>query len=75
MRGFSDREGGEWDVMVGRESWGNLVLIFSPRRGSGNRTLLIAAETVRQAEAELAALGEDELRARLRESRPWEPGG
>ena len=73
MRSFTDGEGRQWDVTVGRESWGNLVLLFSPRRGNDNRTLLVAAETSRQAEAELAALSEEELRARLDGSTPWDP--
>lgn len=71
MRGFTDAEGRAWDAMVGRESWGALVLLFSPRGEGGNRTLPLAAETVRQAEAHLAALTDDELRAALADSQPW----
>lgn len=71
MRGFTDGDGRPWDAMVGRESWGTLVLLFSPRGEGGNRTLPLAAETVRQAEAELAALSDEALRARLAESQPW----
>lgn len=73
MRSFTDGEGREWDVTVGRQSWGNLVLLFSPRRGTDNRTLLLAAETARQAEAELAGLSAEDLRARLDASQPWDP--
>ncbi len=71
MRSFRDGEGNEWDVMVGRESWGMLVLLFSSRRGSDNRTSPLAAETAREAERELEALDEDTLRERLADSAPW----
>jgi hypothetical protein len=71
VRGFTDGGGRAWDAMVGRESWGALVLLFSPRGEGGNRTLPLPAETVREAEAALATLTDDELRARLADSQPW----
>jgi len=72
MRIVEDAEGRSWDVMVGRGSWGSLVLLFSLRGANENRTAELASETVRQAEQELAALSDDEVRARLADSRPWE---
>ena len=40
MRRFQDRSGAEWDVVLGRESWGSLLALFVP----------VAADTaVRQA--------------------------
>jgi len=72
MRIVEDAEGRSWDVMVGRGSWGSLVLLFSLRGANENRTADLASETVRQAEQELAALSDDEVRARLADSRPWE---
>ncbi|HEX8453735.1 MAG TPA: hypothetical protein VF710_10555 [Longimicrobium sp.] len=72
MRIIEDAEGRSWDVMVGRGSWGSLVLLFSLRGANENRTADIASETVRQAEQELSALSDDEVRARLAESKPWE---
>lgn len=72
MRNFRDAEGREWDVVVGRESWGTLVLLFSPRVGSDNRTAPLLAETTREAEQALQELEEDELRERLATSTPWE---
>jgi hypothetical protein len=72
MRVVEDAEGRSWDVMVGRGSWGSLVLLFSLRGANENRTAELASETVRQAEQELSALSDDEVRARLADSRPWE---
>ena len=72
MRILEDAEGRTWDVMVGRGSWGSLVLLFSLRGPNENRTVDLASETARQAERELAALTGDELRERLAASVPWE---
>ena len=72
MRIFEDAEGRSWDAMLGRGSWGSLVLLFSLRGDNENRTADLAAETVRQAEQEVAGLSDDELRERLADSKPWE---
>jgi hypothetical protein len=72
MRVIEDGEGRSWDVIVGRGSWGSLVILFSLRGPNENRTFDLASETVRQAEQELAALSDDELRERLAGSKPWE---
>lgn len=71
MRRFADGEGRAWDVTVGRESWGTLVLVFSLRDGHENRTALMAAETLRDAERELEEMDEAALRERLAGSKPW----
>ena len=72
MRVIEDAEGRSWDALVGRGSWGSLVILFSLRGDNENRTSDLASETVRQAEQELAALTDAELRERLAASRPWE---
>lgn len=72
MRVIEDAEGRSWDALVGRGSWGSLVILFSLRGANENRTSDLASETVRQAEQELAALTDDELRERLAGSRSWE---
>lgn len=72
MRSLTDAEGRSWDVTVGRESWGALVLLFSLREGREFRTTPLAAETTAEAERELAEWAPEELRARLAASRPWE---
>lgn len=71
MRAFTDDEGIRWDVVLGKESWGTLVLLFTPHAGGDARTSILAAETMLAANAELDALTDDQLRERLRDSRPW----
>ena len=34
MRLFTDGDGKAWDVVVGRESYGTVVALFFPRKGS-----------------------------------------
>lgn len=71
MRAFTDDAGARWEVVLGKESWGTLVLLFTPRAGGDARTSVLAAETMFAASAELDALTDDQLRERLRDSRPW----
>ncbi len=71
MRSFEDAEGNIWDVSLGRESWGTLVLLFARRQGDEVRKTMLASETALEAEAELDALTEEELRERLVRSQPW----
>jgi hypothetical protein len=71
VRGFTDEAGRRWQVVVGKESWGTLVLLFSPVAGGDARTSILSAETALAANAELDALSDDDLRNRLRDSRPW----
>lgn len=71
MRSFLDDTGQRWEVTVGKESWGTLVLIFTPTAGGDARTSVLSAETSFDANAELDAFTDGELRDRLRDSRPW----
>jgi hypothetical protein len=71
MRAFDDEHGQRWQVSLGKESWGTLVLLFSPDHGGDARTSILSAETMLDANAELDAMTDDDLRARLRDSRPW----
>lgn len=71
MRTLVDDAERRWQVLLGKESWGTLVLLFSPLDGGDARTSVLAAETMQAASAELDALTDDDLRVRLRESRPW----
>lgn len=71
MRDFADALGSGWDVTVGRESWGTFVLLFARRDAPETRRLELAAETPAAAERELEALTDEELRARLAQSTPW----
>jgi hypothetical protein len=71
MRTFVDDAGRRWQVVLGKESWGTLVLLFSPADGGDARTSVLTAETSLAANAELDGLTDEELRERLRDSRPW----
>ena len=71
MRGFLDAAGSAWDVTTGKESWGTLVLLFSPRAGGDPRKTVLAVETAYDAERMLEGMSDDELRARLADSVPW----
>lgn len=71
MRALVDDHGQRWQVVLGKESWGTLVLLFSPDAGGDARTSILSSETMRDASAELDAMTDDDLRARLRDSRAW----
>jgi len=71
VRPLQDEQGRRWQVVLGKESWGTLVLIFTPVADGEPRTSVLASETMRAATAELDTMSDDDLRARLRDSRPW----
>jgi hypothetical protein len=71
MREIMDAGGRRWDVVVGKESWGTLVVLFSPRSEGPARKSTLRAETALDAERELADMSEEELRSRLATSEPW----
>lgn len=71
MRSFEDANGNIWDVSLGRESWGTLVLLFARRQGDEVRKTILASETTLEAQTELDTLAEEELRERLARSQPW----
>ena len=74
MRRLTDASGAEWDVTVGRESWGTLVLLFVPRAGGAPRQSVMKAETQLAAEQRLHEMSESELVERLEASAPWGGG-
>ena len=71
MRTIIDATGARWDVLVGRESWGTLLLLFSPREGGDTRQAVLAAETPTAAERELDDLSDDRLREMLAGATVW----
>lgn len=73
MRTFDDPRGDSWQAALLEASYGNIALVFSPLRGDGLRQLVMQAETLPEAEAQLAALDEAGLRALLEEAQPWDP--
>jgi hypothetical protein len=74
MRRFSDETGSPWDATLGRESWGTFVILFTRATGGEVRKAVLAAETMLDAQQELEALAEQELRGRLATSQPWTGG-
>lgn len=71
MRRFSANDGALWDAVIGHESWGTFVLLFTPVAGGDARKVTMAEETALAAETELGSKSDDELRALLSESGPW----
>jgi len=71
MRRFSAKDGALWDAVIGHESWGTFVVLFTPVGGGDTRKITLAEETALAAETELGAKSEDELRLLLAESSPW----
>jgi hypothetical protein len=73
MRRFNDPEGYPWDVVVGRESWGNLYALFIPARhdrADDVRKALLHAAGYEEAQHELDELDDDTLRALFRAAEP-----
>lgn len=73
MRRFSDARGQAWDVVVGRESWGNLYALFIPSgRGRSDpvRQTLLHAAGYDAAQQELTEMDEAALRELFERSTP-----
>ena len=74
MRSFDDAQGNRWNAALLSASYGNVMLIFSPLYGDDTRQQPMPVEDMAEAEAQLAALDEGELRSLLAQSQPWDPG-
>ena len=62
MRVYKDEEGRSWDAVVGRESWGAVVLIFVAREGSDPpRQTLMSVRSPEEGNRELKGMTEKEL--------------
>jgi hypothetical protein len=72
MRTFTDNEGHEWEAATAFGSYGAVQLVFSRRGGNELRTCGMQAETLHEAEQELAACSHTALLERLRGSEPWQ---
>ena len=72
MRIFSDRQGRRWQVAVGKQSYGVRLLLFTPMRGRGVHQALLDSRNSLDANAELAALSDAQLRDQLARSVPWD---
>ncbi|TAL73033.1 MAG: hypothetical protein EPN56_13440 [Rhodanobacter sp.] len=74
MRSFDDTRGECWQAALLEASYGNIALVFSPMRGSEVRQTLMLAETLTEAQEQLAALDDAGLRRMLDEAQPWDGG-
>ncbi len=73
MQRFTDADGGEWEVTVGRASWGAFLALFVPLGGGEAREASLAALSADAAGRELLEAGEDELASLFRNSGPRTP--
>ena len=71
MRSFDDNHGRQWQAALLEASYGNISLVFSPLRDGEVRHVMMAAETLVQAQEQLAALDDDGLREQLAQAQPW----
>ena len=74
MRRFHDTGGSEWTVAVSAGSYGAITLMFARTGDTGVSWLALEAENAAEAQAMLADLSDDELRARLEHSQWWVAG-
>ena len=74
MRSIEDHAGVTWDVAVGKESYGSMVLLFSRRGQREVRRVSIAASSRLQAERMLHDFDRDALRSKLDAAALSEPG-
>lgn len=72
MRTFTDIEGRTWEAAAVFGSFGAVRLIFSRRNGEELRVCGMQAETLHDAQQELAACSDTALRERLVHAEPWE---
>jgi hypothetical protein len=71
MRRFIANDGALWDAVIGHESWGTFVVLFTPVAGGDARKVVLAEESALAAENELGEKTEDDLRIMLEHSSPW----
>lgn len=71
MRRFSANDGALWDAILGHESWGTFVVLFTPVAGGAARKATLLQESALLAENELDAKTEADLREMLESSSPW----
>ena len=70
MRAFVDRDGSRWDIVLGRESWGALVLLFVPAAPAPVRQAFFPADGYDIAVVALDELPDDRIQQLLDESQP-----
>lgn len=71
MRSFTDARGRAWQAQVLDASYGAMQVLFSRLGSFEVFACALSAHARRAAEDELAAMDEEELRARLEGAQPW----
>lgn len=62
MRRFRDAGGADWDVVVGKESWGTLCALFVPVAAKVQiRQVVLSAVTALDAESQLDEMTDEAL--------------
>lgn len=66
MRRFRDVHGAEWDVVVGKESWGTLCALFVPvAAGAQIRQVVLSSVTAMDAETQIDEMNDVALNQML----------
>lgn len=68
MKRFVDDQGREWDVVLGRESWGALLALFVPRGAGSARQARLKSSDYNAAQQALDRLDDAALAELLRNS-------
>ena len=72
MRDFLDPDGRRWQAAPLYASYGQMLLVFSATEGGAILHQPMAADTLAQAEDELAQLDDGALRTLLQQAQPWD---
>lgn len=72
MREFDDTQGQRWQAAPLYASYGQMLLVFSRLQGGDILQKQMLADTLPQAEDELAQLDDAALRAWLKDAQPWD---
>lgn len=72
MRNFLDPDGRRWQAAPLYASYGQMLLVFSAMEGGAILHQPMAADTLAQAEDELAQLDDGALRTLLQQAQPWD---
>lgn len=67
---YEDEDGGRWDVVLGRESWGALYALFVPKQEGLVRQTPLSADSYAAAQAEVDGGGREGLERLFRSSMP-----
>ena len=72
MRDFLDPDGRRWQAAPLYASYGQMLLVFSAMEGGAILHQPMAADTLAQAEDELAQQDDGALRTLLQQAQPWD---